>query len=44
VVDRASGRVLEGDPERDDEVVELWTFRRDQRAQDGWQLSAIQQT
>jgi len=44
VVDRTSGRVLEGDPERDDEVVELWTFRRDQRAQDGWQLSAIQQT
>jgi predicted lipid-binding transport protein (Tim44 family) len=44
LIDRASGRVVSGDPERDDEVTELWTFRRDDRARAaGWQLSAIQQ-
>jgi predicted lipid-binding transport protein (Tim44 family) len=44
LVDRTSGRVVSGDPERDDEVTELWTFRRDDRARAaGWQLSAIQQ-
>jgi predicted lipid-binding transport protein (Tim44 family) len=44
LIDRTSGRVVSGDPERDDEVTELWTFRRDDRARAaGWQLSAIQQ-
>ena len=39
VMDRASGRVIEGGPQ---EGVEMWTFRR---AQGGnWMLSAIQQT
>jgi len=39
MVDRASGRVVEGGPQ---EVAELWTFRR---ANGGpWLLSAIQQT
>jgi len=43
-IDRASGRVVAGDPERDAEVTELWTFRRDDRDRTtGWQLSAIQQ-
>ncbi|HXW24255.1 MAG TPA: TIM44-like domain-containing protein, partial [Xanthobacteraceae bacterium] len=40
--ERASGRVVEGDPNRAIEVTELWTFRR---AHGGtWLLSAIQQT
>jgi predicted lipid-binding transport protein (Tim44 family) len=44
MVDRASGRVISGDPSRPTEATEFWTFRRDQRtANDGWQLSAIQQ-
>jgi predicted lipid-binding transport protein (Tim44 family) len=44
VIDRATGRVVSGDPDRDDEVTELWTFRRDDRDRvAGWQLSAIQQ-
>jgi len=39
MVERASGRVLEGGPQ---EVAEVWTFRR---ARGGdWQLAAIQQT
>ena len=43
-VDRATGRVVAGDPARSTEATELWTFRRDDRAPgDGWQLSAIQQ-
>ena len=38
----SDGAVVEGDPERRTEVVELWTF---QRVQGGpWLLSAIQQT
>jgi predicted lipid-binding transport protein (Tim44 family) len=38
----ADGAVVEGDPERRTEAVELWTFMR---TQDGpWLLSAIQQT
>lgn len=42
MVDRSSGRVVEGDPNRTEEVAEFWTFRR---AQGGpWMLSAIQQT
>jgi predicted lipid-binding transport protein (Tim44 family) len=40
-VDRASGRVVEGDAEHSQEVREVWTFMR---AQGGnWLLSAIQQ-
>ncbi len=41
-VDRASGRVVEGDPNQPTEATELWTFRRDRGGQ--WLLSAIQQT
>jgi predicted lipid-binding transport protein (Tim44 family) len=45
VIDRASGRIVSGNPDRDDEVTELWTFRRDDRDRGvGWQLSAIQQS
>ncbi|PWC32555.1 Tim44 domain-containing protein [Azospirillum sp. TSO35-2] len=40
--DRASGRVVDGDPSRPVEVTELWTFVRPRGGQ--WQLSAIQQT
>ncbi len=41
MVDRGSGQVVEGDPNRLEEVVEFWTFRR---APGGaWMLSAIQQ-
>jgi predicted lipid-binding transport protein (Tim44 family) len=44
MVDRASGKVVEGDRDRATEATELWTFRRDDRARaDGWQLSAVQQ-
>lgn len=43
-VERNSDRVISGDRSRPTEAVELWTFRRDDRArEDGWQLSAIQQ-
>jgi predicted lipid-binding transport protein (Tim44 family) len=42
VVDRATGRVIEGDPNQPSEVTELWTFRRDRGGP--WKLSAIQQT
>ncbi len=43
-VDRATGRIVSGDRTRSTEAIELWTFRRDDRARaDGWQLSAIQQ-
>jgi len=41
-VERASGRVVEGDPERPTEVTELWTFRRSHGG--AWLLTAIQQT
>jgi predicted lipid-binding transport protein (Tim44 family) len=41
-VERASGRVVEGDPEHPVEVTELWTFRRNRGA--AWLLTAIQQT
>jgi predicted lipid-binding transport protein (Tim44 family) len=42
MVDRASGRVVEGNAEHPQDVTELWTFRR---ARGGdWLLSAIQQT
>lgn len=42
LVDRATGRVIEGDPSRPSEVTELWTFLRSQGGK--WILSAIQQT
>jgi predicted lipid-binding transport protein (Tim44 family) len=42
LVDRASGRVVEGDPVHPVEATELWTFRRDRGGD--WLLSAIQQT
>jgi predicted lipid-binding transport protein (Tim44 family) len=42
MVDRASGRILEGDPTHPQEAAELWTFRRSQGGP--WMLSAIQQT
>jgi predicted lipid-binding transport protein (Tim44 family) len=38
----ADGAVVEGDPDRRTEAVELWTFVR--TAGGGWKLSAIQQT
>ncbi|HTO33262.1 MAG TPA: Tim44 domain-containing protein [Pararhizobium sp.] len=38
--DRATGRVVEGDPDQPTEAVELWTFLR-KRGGD-WQVSAIQ--
>ncbi|MBB4039157.1 putative lipid-binding transport protein (Tim44 family) [Microvirga flocculans] len=41
MVDKATGRVVEGDPNRVEEAVELWTFRRDQGG--SWKISAIQQ-
>jgi len=40
-IDRATGRVVEGDPSRAIEVTELWTFMR--AAGGSWLLSAIQQ-
>lgn len=40
-VDRASGRVVDGDAARPVEATELWTFVRPRGGQ--WQLSAIQQ-
>ncbi|MBQ0821014.1 TIM44-like domain-containing protein [Microvirga sp. HBU67558] len=41
MADRATGRVVEGDPNRVEEATELWTFRRDQGGP--WKISAIQQ-
>jgi predicted lipid-binding transport protein (Tim44 family) len=41
-VDRASNRVVAGDPSKAEEAVEIWTFRRDNGGP--WKLSAIQQT
>lgn len=40
-VDRASGRVVDGDAEHPAEVTEVWTFRRSHGG--AWLLSAIQQ-
>ncbi len=40
-VDRASGRVVDGDPDHPTEATELWTFRRSHGG--AWVLSAIQQ-
>lgn len=39
-VEKATGRVVDGDPNRVIEATELWTFRRDGGAD--WKLSAIQ--
>jgi predicted lipid-binding transport protein (Tim44 family) len=41
-VDKATGRVVAGDPNVPIEATELWTFRRDRGGE--WKLSAIQQT
>ena len=41
MVDRGTGRLIEGDPNRPVEATELWTFRRDRGTP--WLLSAIQQ-
>lgn len=40
-IDRASGKAVAGEPEKTEEVSEVWTFRRDNGA--SWKLSAIQQ-
>ena len=40
-MDKATGRIVDGDPERLVEATELWTFRRDGGGP--WKLSAIQQ-
>lgn len=40
-LDKATGRVVSGDPERPIEATELWSFRRDRGSP--WKLSAIQQ-
>ena len=40
-LDKATGRVISGDPEHAIEAAELWTFRRDRGGD--WKLSAIQQ-
>jgi len=42
VLDRQSGRVVEGDLEAPTELTEVWTFRRDDRGP--WKVSAIQKT
>jgi len=42
MVERASGRIVGGDPTKPQIVTELWTFRR-QRGSRDWRLSAIQQ-
>jgi len=41
MLDKATGRVVEGDPTKVEEATEVWTFRRDQGG--SWKLSAIQQ-
>jgi predicted lipid-binding transport protein (Tim44 family) len=41
-IDKATGRVVEGDPTNPVEATELWTFRRDQGG--AWKLSAVQQS
>ncbi|HEX8166418.1 MAG TPA: TIM44-like domain-containing protein [Beijerinckiaceae bacterium] len=40
-LDRTTGRVVEGDRDRPQEVTEVWTFRRDNGGP--WKVSAIQQ-
>ncbi|MFO1148732.1 MAG: TIM44-like domain-containing protein [Alsobacter sp.] len=41
LIERASGKVVEGDADRPQEVTEIWTFRRERGGD--WSLSAIQQ-
>lgn len=41
MLDRNSGAVIEGDPARPTQAVELWTFARE--AHGSWRLSAVQQ-
>jgi predicted lipid-binding transport protein (Tim44 family) len=43
--EKATGRVVDGDPNRIIEATELWTFRRESGREGGaeWKLSAIQQ-
>jgi predicted lipid-binding transport protein (Tim44 family) len=43
MVDRASGRIVGGDPAKPQTATELWTFRR-QRGSRDWRLSALQQS
>lgn len=44
-VDKASGKVVSGDPAQPTQSTEVWTFRRPAGAgTDAWKLSAIQQT
>ncbi|TCK28893.1 putative lipid-binding transport protein (Tim44 family) [Ancylobacter aquaticus] len=40
-LDKATGRVVQGDPDRVEQAVEFWTFARPARGD--WKLSAIQQ-
>lgn len=40
-LDKATGRVVQGDPDRVEQAVEFWTFARPQGG--AWKLSAIQQ-
>ena len=43
-VEAATGRIVEGDPNRPQEVTEVWTFVRGAgESPEAWQLSAIQQ-
>jgi predicted lipid-binding transport protein (Tim44 family) len=42
LIERATGRVVGGDPARPQTATELWTFRRERGSRD-WRLSAIQQ-
>lgn len=45
MVDRASGRIVSGDPAVPDQATEVWTFARHLGGAPGdWKLSAIQQT
>lgn len=41
LTEKATGRVLEGDPSKSEEAREVWTFRREQGGP--WKISAIQQ-
>jgi predicted lipid-binding transport protein (Tim44 family) len=41
MIERATNRIVSGDPTRPEEVTEVWTFRRDSGG--AWMLSAIQQ-
>ena len=44
IVERGTGRLISGNPDRPEEVTELWTFaRRPGAGAGGWKLSAIQQ-